>query len=187
LAKPPRRQPKRGEIGVASPWLDFYELKLSGAKVHIVDPGYAPIDSEGCLVKLKRGAYGIECKVMAFGADLRIAGLRMVLSGSKSARGKRIGETGTDTARIAVYDYAAVCKAWQDEGHASFNILKDAMQGGREHTIAVLDRTSRTEVCLVHSGFGDGTFEVHELKDGNVRAGFEVTFISPQTKYPFGA
>src|ERR1043166_2349829 len=135
LAKPPRRQPKRGEVGVPSPWLDFCELKLSGSKVHIVDPSYAPIESEGCLVKLKRGTYGIQCQMMAFGADLRIAGLRTVLSGSIFARGKWIGETGTDTATIALYDFGAVSRAWRDEGDASWKILNDAMQEGRKHAV----------------------------------------------------
>ena len=182
LAKAPRRQPKRGETGVPSPRLDFCDLKLSGSKVHIVDPSYAPIESEGCLVKLKRGTYAIQCQVMAFGADLRIAGLRMVLPGSKPERGDLICQTGTDTGKIAVYDYDAVSQVWRDEDNASLNILKEAMQGGRKNGVAVLDDKSGAVACMVRSGFGDGTFDVHELKDGNVRAGFEVTFISPDTK-----
>jgi len=185
LARPPRSQPKNGQGGVASPWLDFCVITLSGTVVHVVDASYTPVESEGCLVELARGRYRMHVKLLVFDADWRIAQLRAARSDCRPVRGALIGQTGTDTAKIAVYDYDVVSRDWQDEDHTSWNILNKAMQGGRTHGVAVLDEKSGAVVPFVRSGFGDGTFDVQELRANGARVGFEITFISPSMKYPF--
>jgi len=123
---------------------------------------------------------------MRYGNDARISQLRAIPSGVTSSTGAQIGETGTDTAKIGVCDHDVFASAWGDDDEASWDIISPAIEDAETHGIAVLDDQVGAVMPFVSSGFGDGTFPIHELVSNGSRVGFEVTFIKPGTPYPFG-
>lgn len=100
-----RGTPEKGALGKPSQWLEFVELELKGAKCLVADAAFMPEESEGVVVELAPGRYQIELKGLDFRGDKRVSLLRLLLPGSRPARGQKLGETWTDTARTGVCDH----------------------------------------------------------------------------------
>ena len=179
-----RTTPPTGE---ESGWIDLCELKLSGANILIVDTQFIPSEKEGLLVKLGPGPYLVQGKVLNYGGDRRVSGLRVFRTGTIPVMGEKIGETWTDTARTGICDFEAFSKAWGNDDDAAYGIIEPFLDKGDNVGVAVLDESGGAIMPFVHSGFGDGTFPVLELLEDGKRMGFEIEFIADGTKYPFGA
>ncbi|HXR03384.1 MAG TPA: hypothetical protein VN836_01600 [Verrucomicrobiae bacterium] len=178
-------KPKKDDRGRESDWLEFCDLTVRGSKVQVVDASYVPDEREGCMVTLAPGSYHVEVKATAYGGDVRISRLRLVRHGVSPSIGAVLGETGTDTANIGVCDHEVFARAWGGDNDASWEIISPAIEEADTHGIAVLDETAGAVMPFVRSGFGDGTFPVHELVADGSRAGFEVVFIRGDEPYPF--
>jgi len=176
---------KRGDRGKESDWLEFSDLTVRGSKVQVVDSSYVPDEREGCMVTLTPGLYQVQAKAMAYGEDVRISRLRVVLHGVSPSAGAELGETGTDTASIGVCDHEVFAHAWGDDNDASWEIISPAIDEADTHGIAVLDKAAGAIMPFIHSGFGDGTFPVRELLANGSRVGFEVVFIRSDEPFPF--
>jgi hypothetical protein len=176
---------KRGDRGKESDWLEFCHLTVRGSKVQVVDASYVPDESEGCMVTLTPGSYDVQVRAIAYGGDVRISRLRVVRPSVSASLAAELGETGTDTANIGVCDHESFLRAWGDDNEASWEIISPAIEEADTHGIAVLDEAAGAVMPFVSSGFGDGTFSVHELVADGSRAGFEVVFIRPDAPYPF--
>ena len=178
-------KPTTGDIGKESQWLDFCQLTVREGKVHVVDASYAADPVEGCMIELAPGSYQAQAKIMAYGRDTRISRLRVVRPGVAATVASQVGDTGTDTGNIGIYDYDLFARAWGSDNDASWEIISPAIESADTHGIAVLDESVGAVMPFVSSGFGDGSFPVHELQADDVRVGFEVIFIQPDERYPF--
>jgi hypothetical protein len=117
-------EPKEGDCGKESDWLEFCDLTVQGNKVHVVDASYVPDAEEGCMVTLIPGLYHVQVRAVAYGADVRISRLRVVCHGVSPSLGTQLEETGTDTANIGVCDHEAFARAWGDDNEASWEIYQ---------------------------------------------------------------
>jgi hypothetical protein len=176
---------KRGDVGTESSWLEFCNLLVRGNKVHAVDASYAADGQEGCMIDLRPGKYHVQVKAMAYGNDVRMSRLRVIWPGSEPTAGPEIGQTGTDTGNVGVYDFDIFAKAWGNDNNASWDKISPAIESADMHGIAVLDDATGAIMPFVRSGFGDGTFPVNELLQNGSRVGFEICFMSAGEPYPF--
>src|SRR5262249_26896150 len=115
LEKNKRGDPPAGTAGAESDWLDVGTVEASTGSLWAGDP-YACNAEAGCVVKVPPGIYVVQAKAMDFSGRKRISRLRVVLhAAGKPSLGKQVGETCTDTARLAVCDIGALNDAVGDE------------------------------------------------------------------------
>lgn len=146
--------------------------ETDGSPVWIGDAGFWGSDEDGLIVDLPEGRYQIEGRVIDYGMEFRIAGVRLFLEGTTAERGAKIGETWADTAS------QGICLAKSSEGVPEEDqepIWEAAMD--RETTAATLTLPDGSPYFVTETGNGDGVFEVVELVHESKRVGFEVTFL----------
>src|SRR5687768_13639578 len=95
--------PKAGVVGVEGDWLPVGTIDAPKGSLLAVDVKMFNED-DGALAKVPPGKYVVEGKVMAFDKHLRVSRLRAYLRGTTPTLGDEIGETGTDSAMIAIAD-----------------------------------------------------------------------------------
>ncbi len=178
-------KPCFGDRGKESDWLDLCEFALRSPSLHVVDPCYASDPREGCLVALPPGIYRVQARAIAYGRDVRISRLRATRSDAAAVTGPEIGYTGSDTANIGIYDFEVFSRAWGVKGKSSWETIRPTLEGADTHGVAVLDEAVGAVMPFVSSGFGDGTFPIHEFRVDGSRVGFEVTFVRADAGYPF--
>jgi len=121
-------RPSRGDLGKESEWLDFCELSVRGDKVHVVDASYAADPAEGCMVELAPGVYQTCVKMMAYGQDKRISRLRVLRPGALAGVSSQIGDTGTDTGNVGIYDFEVFARAWGSDNETSWEVISPAIK-----------------------------------------------------------
>lgn len=162
-----------------SPWLEGWNVQLETGRVHVADPSDANCDMYGCVLLLAPGAYRLELQVARHGGRHRVAAARLRRQDiDRFELGARIGDVTTDVASIAVYDFEVFTRVdveddarWLgiDETRAFFYLCQ---------ALSMAD-VPNSEICLIKTGFGDGTFAVMELISSGERIGFEIEFIDP--------
>jgi hypothetical protein len=137
---------------------------------------------EGCFVKLPSGIYVLQAKAMDFAGRKRVSRLRVALqSAAKLVLGKQIGETGTDTATVAVCDIAALGASIGDDTDRFDELI--TQHEYKDCGVVELRKKNLIAIPYVSTGFGDGSFPVFELKSGRRRVGMEFEFIAAGYKY----
>lgn len=184
LAEATIRQPKKGMVGLETDWKQLAELTLKGGKFLICDFQFVPSEEDGVSIQAAPGKYNVEAKAIDFDGDRRISRLRVYRHDARPVLGKTIGETWTDTAYSAVCDFDYFSKEWDSLGEdAAGDKLQE--EYGAENCGVFRLSPNGSEVPFVSSGFGDGTFSIFELCDGEKRVGFEIEFIAASEGYPF--
>src|SRR5262245_23156124 len=111
LKKNKRGDPPVGTMGVESDWLEVGTFEVTMGSLWAGDPCVCNAE-DGCVVKVPPGSYVVQARAMDFAGRKRVSRMRVVQqSAGNPALGKEIGETGTDTARIAVCDIEALYAA----------------------------------------------------------------------------
>src|SRR5262249_22585570 len=101
----------RAARGQASDWLHFCTLGVTSGSLWAGDPHLANAD-DGRVVKVPPGRYVVEGMGVASGRDRIVSRLRVRLESAKNPTlGKKLGDTGTDSAMIGVCDIKAFDKA----------------------------------------------------------------------------
>ena len=138
---------------------------------------------EGCFVSLQPGSYKIFLKAVVYVAEVRIAALRVFTGVPDVTLGGKIGETGTDSGTIGVYDFEPFSRLVKENPKEAEKAFKTIVLKG--YRFVEVNPEVGGRIAIIHSGFGDGTFPVHELLHGSNRVGFEVVFIKTGEPYPF--
>ena len=187
LKRPLGEEPEKDSRGTLTDWMDLSDFVLRGPRFLVVDVSFVPSPKDGLLVEAPPGDYRIQAKVMDYGGDRRIARLRVFSSGACPRLGPQIGETWTDTARTGLCDYEIFSQAWGSDNDAAYAKIEPVLDEAENYGTAVLDEGTGAVMPFVSSGFGDGTFPVHELMEGERRVGFEIQFIAADETYPFSS
>jgi len=175
------------EQGTTTEWMDFCHLDLQGPEFLIADASFLPSEEDGLLVKAPQGRYLLQVKAMEYGDDTRPSRLRAALLGTTPQLGAKLGETWTDTATTGICDLRRFSAAWGDDDEASLAKVEEAISAAEIFGIATIDAAAGAVAPFLQSGFGDGTFPVYELVEGDRRVGFEIEFIEDGAPYPFPA
>lgn len=172
-----------GQQGEITDWMPFCDLVLTSGKICVCDPSFAPPQPDmEVVVELPSGRYRVEGRGIVYGSDKRAAALRCLREGRQGERGAVLGEVGVDTGQIGLCDLEVFGAAVEKLGEAAFWERLEELENSAE----ILEAAPGAILALVDSGFGDGSYEVSELRDGGELVGLEVTLIGPEDKYPFG-
>jgi hypothetical protein len=98
-------------------WHPFHTLMVKAGQLWVGDP-HLPNADDGCIVKVPSGKYVVECDGLPSRCQA-VSKLRVRLESAKRAkRGKKLGETGTDSATIGVCEIAAFEAAYKSKDGA---------------------------------------------------------------------
>lgn len=173
------------EQGTTTEWMDFCHLDLQGPEFLIADASFLPSEEDGLLVKAPQGRYLLQVKAMEYGDDTRPSRLRAALLGTTPHLGAKLGETWTDTATTGICDLRRFSAAWGEDDESSLAKVEEAISAAENFGIVTIGAAAGAVAPFLQSGFGDGTFPVYELVEGDRRVGFEIEFIEDGAPYPF--
>jgi hypothetical protein len=171
---------KKGKApkGKTKEWLHFCTLEVSTGSLWAGDPNLANAD-DGCLVKVPRGRYAVEGIGLASGRYRVVSRLRVRLESAKHPKlGKKLGDTGTDSAMIGVCDIKAFDKAC---GSASGAEVQEAIAArtGDGFGIITMKKFPGVVMPFVPTG-SDGIGPVIALMSGGKRVGIELPFLDEE-------
>jgi hypothetical protein len=167
---------------IESDWQPIGSLIITSGKAAILDPAtFDAIDFQ-----LPRGEYAVQIKTMKYSEEkhFRVSRVRAI-STNDNALGKRLGSVGTDVGTVAIVDANALHPDFSDEWESRSTDIENAWQSADLHAVARWGDTDDATILFTTTGFGDGSFAVHELVTASKRSGFEIEFIKPQAPYPF--
>jgi len=101
--------------GAESGWLDICFLPGAGQKVYFGDPLHTLRPVSGFKVRLPKGDYGLQAKVIAYGHDIRVSRLRLLRNGAMPRLSRKAGEVRTDSATILILDHQALARRIRTE------------------------------------------------------------------------
>lgn len=175
----------KGASGVESPWLDIASVSLPIGSVHVVDSGCIGDRREGFVVDMAAGLYEAKAKAIVYGHEVRFSRVRLVKSGTEPVLGTKIGETGTDSGTIALYDLQSLTEAERRDSLFRETVVKALKDLGHNIELFQIAGWPESSLLVGSCGFGDGTFPVFALLDGPNYTGMEVVFIESSYPYPF--
>lgn len=164
--------------GKEAGWLFWAVWDTDGSPVWIGDAGFWGSEEDGLLVELPGGRYQIEGRVIDYGFEFRVAGIRAFLEGTGAEPGAKIGETWADTASHGI----CLAKSFQGTTEEEQEPVWEAAMA-RETTVATLTLPDGSPYFVTETGNGDGEFEVVELVAEGKRVGFQVTFLPVGTEH----
>jgi hypothetical protein len=173
--------PEVGAVGVESGWMNAGTLDVPNGKLWAGDPWVVDQQS-GWAMTLPKGVYRVQVKGMDFKGHRRTARVRAFLKRvTKPTLGESCGQTGTDSAWVALFDLGAYRKAVTTKRAKDYeedleNITKDEGIG----VLGMQYGSNRFDMALQPSGLGDGTFTVYPLLDKGKPVGMEVEFLPPR-------
>lgn len=174
---------KRGQSPDEVVRISFAKFELRGTRLGFSDP-WGILDAVP--VVCPSGQYGLEAECFRYGSDARIARVIATLAGRRGERGSLYGAFGVDVGNACIFDYDAI-EGYADSAGDAFEAWVQGYVDGtwnRSGTIACAP--AKTSVAYFSSGFGDGTYQVYELRDDYEIVGAETVFLEPGTPYPFG-
>ena len=177
-------------IGQETDWLVVGHIDLLFGKVAVVDSSYAAGQCVGSMHRISSGRYQAKVKVMEYGRDRHVSRFRLCSHEEGTALGRKVGEIGIDSARAVIWDAPFA----GDYRSRKPSLLKD-VQAAQERlwvppkrnlcSVGKIARTRGSKLIVVETGFGDGSFPIHEIRGGGKRVGLELVFIEPGQPYPF--
>jgi hypothetical protein len=183
LRKNKRGDPPAGTVGVESDWLEVGTFEVTTGSLWAGDP-FVCNSEDGSVVEVPTGSYVVRAKVMDFAGRKQVSRMRVVQqSAVNPALGKEVGETGTDTAMIAVCDMAALDAAIGRDSER----FQELVTGYDYEDCGIVEFTMKIPVSMPYVSTGtDGGWPVFELKVGRRRVGIELEFISPGAAFSDG-
>jgi hypothetical protein len=171
---------KKGKApkGETKEWLHFCTLEVISGSLWAGDPNLANAD-DGCLVKVPRGRYAVEGIGLATGRYRVVSRLRVRLESAKHPKlGKKLGDTGTDSAIIGVCDIKAFDRACASASGAEVHEAIAARTGDGFGIIA-LKKFPGAVMPFVPTG-SDGIGPVLALMSGGKCVGIELPFLDEE-------
>ena len=167
--------PQRGVKGVPGDWMPVTSLTVSHRSLWAGDP-YICDGEDGCRVDVRNGKYIIEAQGYDFGGVRVIGRVRARLaSASDVSLGEMVGETGTDSAMIAICDMGSVDAAVVgDNDGFQDSVNRYAFQRfGAVH----FQMDGEITIAYVETAFGDGKGPMYTLIKEAECVGIELDFI----------
>jgi hypothetical protein len=168
-----RRKKLSGKDRIESDWLFARAFPLVGGRVEICDCLAIPDeDTEGFV--LGTGSYDMLLKVMTDSLERRISRLRLVMKGRSGRLGKVIRHVNVDGGAVSVFDIDPIlgCDPEVLQG------LEDSIIGTELKGLLRCFTFGPTTIAMISSGYGDGVYPVHALRDGEDLVGAEVEFLA---------
>lgn len=165
-------------------WKRVGELRISGSRVYIGDAW--AIRAEAIAVPVTPGTYEFDVECFSYGADERVAVLRGRLQGAVPDGSRDASEFTVDAASAGVIDADAVDR-WAERDGAAFETWQ------RRFTDSGSDiglfPCEAIDSAMVHTstGFGDGSYRVVSLLQGDRPVGFEARFLEEGQGYLEGS
>ena len=183
-------RPSQGMCGCESPWLRVGDVDLSLEKIALGDSSSTARKKAGSSYKLQHGRYHVDIKVVAYASDRRVSRFRICSEDLAPSLGRRLGNIGVDSACIVAWDapYAGDFRIRRDQWMKEVETAQRRLwPSPSQNKLCIVAKTgvARRKLILVQTGFGDGSFPIHELRRAGRRVGLELLFINPGTRYPF--
>lgn len=177
-------QPEDGAKPLERRQFKVADLPIRGASLGFGDAWAAPNDA--VTVDVPAGTYEVHVEAFSYGTDGRIARLMVYLPGAAPIRGEAVGEFGVDVAAAAVFD-AEVLEGFMDDDEESWEGWLDeyTARDYEELDVAGVYPCPDADTAMVYcsTGFGDGSYEVFELRRYGQVVGAEAVFLRPDQGY----
>lgn len=175
---------------VESEWFHVGDHELETDSMAVSVAKEAPIEEsgdDGGIVELESGTYGFYLQGVAYGPDKRVARARVLREGAEVDGREEIGEAWTDLAEVGFYEPDLMREAMDNDEDEYEDWMESFYDMGDFdlHDVRPHPSDERIKVFVFRSGWGDGTFPVYALKEGNKVVGMEVEFIKSGEEYPF--
>jgi hypothetical protein len=177
--------PALGDLPEALMRIRFGVVDIKGQRLGCGDPSQVP---SGVSVESGRGSYELEAECLAYAGDARVARVLAKRTDSLAARGNNVGRITVDLARACFFDAELLELFARDrpndycewiEDHV---VMCDWVEAG---TLSC--RQARTTLPYFEVGFGDGLYDVFELREGDSLVGLELVCLEAEAPYPFDA
>lgn len=177
--------PIQGSLGTHSPWFGNGSMQLTGTILLIGDLSYIGNTDDCETVMLEPGEYQLAFRLVAYGADRRLAALRASTTIRGARLGKRIGTTYTDVGTTALCDATRLAKVPTSKIKAFERAVYQTLNRAEIADVVKVPGVPGFEIACYQSGFGDGEFEIQEITLDGKRTGIHIQFIKPRQRYPF--
>lgn len=159
-------------------------LEVTGTSLIFCDSWATPFD--GVSVTVPSGTYSLSVEIQAYGNDGRVSRLIVELLGTKGVRGKEIGTFGVDVASAAVCDGDAL-ESFANHRKTEWEAWLDGFIQQPYEQKGLLSHfpcePAATDIFHTSTGFGDGSYPVYALIEGECVVGAEAVFLLPQQSY----
>lgn len=162
-------------------WRRVGEWRLEGDRLYIGD-SWAIFD--GLQVPATPGVYDIEARIFFYGSDERVASLRGWLRESTPDGEKEAGEFGVDVASAGVIDATALDR-WRAADEAGYGAWQQGFsESGQPDLVGFYPcEAIGSSMVFTSTGFGDGSYRVSLLTQGDKPVGFEAHFLEEGQRY----
>jgi hypothetical protein len=139
---------------------------------------------ERVTIRLPKGEYRVEVKVISFGWDQRFSRLRMCSTGDRVKLGKQLDKVPIDAGSLCFFH--SKTGAFLVKPKVRDRLAK-MWQSSADRKYAFHSRIARNAgpLGMLSTGFGDGRYPVKQLNKGAAVVGFEIVFLSSDSEYPF--
>lgn len=177
-------EPENGSPPCEVVWKHAGLLQLRGQRFYVGDSWNIGVD---CVdVPATPGEYEATVECFSYGTDGRIARLRLLLNGAAPTRSVIVGEFGVDVASAGVIDADAL-DAWADREPDDYESWMDEFTTSRLENYEMVGffpcEEADTQMLHCSTGFGDGSYTVLSLLEGEKPVGFEAVFLKPGHGY----
>lgn len=160
--------------GAMLDWHTFHTLNIKAGKLWAGDP-HLPNADDGLTVKVPSGKYVVECDGLPHRCQA-VSKLRVRLVSAKCPeRGRKLGETGTDSATIGLCEIAAFEAAYKQKGGAD-QVQKAIESQTKPFGVITVPGFPDAIMPFVPTG-SDGSGPVFALMSGPKRVGIELNFV----------
>lgn len=177
VQKRAKARPKDGSVGAERPiWYRVADLDVTSGMIDIAD--FASVLNDSFRMRVPRGTYQVEAKLVDFERCTRVSRLRAILAGSEFNLGSKCGEVSLDFAALAVADFESARKNLNEREQEKLN--KWALRAIGSTVCAKRSLrfcTHAVSLVLCRAAFGDGTYPIFRIDERRRVVGFEVEFI----------
>jgi hypothetical protein len=167
-----RRKKLSGDTRIESQWLSVEPFPLVGERLEICDCLSTPHeDTEG--YPLGSGAYDLFVKVITDAVEKRISRLRIIAPSCQPTLAESIGHVSVDGGAVSLFDVDPIVGCDPEV----LMDLEDRVAGTVMKGPVKFFSFGPTRVAMIQSGYGDGTYPMFALRDGENLVGLEVEFL----------
>jgi hypothetical protein len=171
--------PSEGSPAVESDWIAHGQIEVKGTRLQMLDVYMAGNDDEGVILRVVPGRFLIAVRVMTYSDDRRVSRLRVRPPNATCIIGAKAGAVGVDLGAVAVCDVDLVA-VWASANEDQWQDWGQQLWFNRTAPVGIFDcPAAATELLVVDSGFGDGTYPVYHLMSDGRPVGLEIEFIRP--------
>lgn len=161
----------------------FGAFAVEGTRLGCGDPSQLPL---GVSVNSGAGSYQLEAECLVYPGDPRVARVTAKRTNAAAVRGDRVGQIGVDLALACFFDaerletFASERPDAYDQWIEDHVVMCDWAEAG---TLSC--RSAKTKIPYFEVGFGDGLYDVFELREGESIVGLELVCLEAGASYPF--